>query len=77
MTCLDKVATAKEQAGIFILATNDLSDHLDMAGLLAIYKSQQTVERGFRFLKSPEFLTSSLFLKKTRAHRGIADGDDL
>jgi transposase len=64
VTCLDKVATAKEQAGIFILATNDLSDHLDMAGLLATYKSQQTVERGFRFLKSPEFLTSSLFLKK-------------
>ncbi|GGB35102.1 hypothetical protein GCM10011502_05220 [Oceanisphaera marina] len=64
VTCLDKVATAKEQAGIFILPTNDLSDHLDMAGLLATYKSQQAVERGFRFLKSPEFLTSSLFLKK-------------
>ena len=27
-------------------------------------KSQQAVERGFRFLKSPDFLTSSLFLKK-------------
>lgn len=64
VTCLEKVAEAQEQAGIFILATNDMSDHLDMAGLLATYKSQQTVERGFRFLKSPEFLTSSLFLKK-------------
>ena len=31
---------------------------------LDAYKSQQSVERGFRFLKSPDFLTSSLFLKK-------------
>ncbi len=31
------------------------------ATLLAHYKSQQKVERGFRFLKSPEFLTSSIF----------------
>jgi transposase len=35
-----------------------------MRFLLDEYKSQQAVERGFRFLKSPDFLTSSLFLKK-------------
>ena len=35
-----------------------------MQFLLDEYKSQQAVERGFRFLKSPDFLTSSLFLKK-------------
>ncbi len=46
------------------LATNDHSDTLTMAELLATYKAQQNVERGFRFLKSPEFLTSSLYLKK-------------
>ena len=63
-TCLEKVAQARAQTGIFILATNDCSDSLDMQKLLDIYKSQQSVERGFRFLKSPEFLTSSLFLKK-------------
>ncbi len=34
-----------------------------MQFLLDEYKSQQAVERGFRFLKSPDFLTS--FLKKT------------
>ena len=28
------------------------------------YKEQQSVERGFRFLKDPLFLTSSVFLKK-------------
>ena len=50
---------------MFILATNDTeSTDLDMAALLEHYKSQQKVERGFRFLKSPEFLTSSIFLKK-------------
>ncbi|CDT93978.1 hypothetical protein VCR29J2_980029 [Vibrio coralliirubri] len=45
--------------GMFILATND-TDHgsLTMASLLEHDKSQQKVERGFRFLKSPEFLTS-------------------
>ncbi len=35
-----------------------------MQGLLDLYKSQQKVERGFHFLKSPEFLTSSFYLKK-------------
>ena len=59
---------AKEEAenfkGLFILGTNDLNDALDMQFLLDEYKSQQAVERGFRFLKSPDFLASSLFLKK-------------
>lgn len=32
--------------------------------LLETYQAQQNVERGFRFLKSPAFLTSSLCLKK-------------
>ena len=32
--------------------------------LLDAYQGQQPVERGFRFLKSPEFLAASLYLKK-------------
>lgn len=55
---------AQERNGLFILGTNDLSEGLSMQFLLDEYKSQQAVERGFRFLKSPDFLTSSLFLKK-------------
>lgn len=59
---------AKEEAenfnGLFILGTNDLNTELDMQFLLDEYKPQQAVERGFRFLKSPHVLTSSLFLKK-------------
>lgn len=35
-----------------------------MAKLLATYKAQHNVEWGFRFLKSLEFLTSSLYLRK-------------
>ena len=64
-TDLEKVKMAKLKVGMFILATNDTeSTDLNMAELLTHYKSQQKVERGFRFLKSPEFLTSSIFLKK-------------
>lgn len=55
---------AQRTKGLFILATNDLTADMDMQFVLDEYKSQQAVERGFRFLKSPDFLTSSLFLKK-------------
>lgn len=64
MTSLALREDAQETKGLFILGTNDLSESLSMQFLLDEYKSQQAVERGFRFLKSPDFLTSSLFLKK-------------
>lgn len=57
-------ANNMQQKGFFMLATNDLSDSLTMEKMLSLYKSQQSVERGFRFLKSPDFLTSSMYLKK-------------
>jgi len=46
----------------FILGTNDLN--VLPNELLNEYKSQGSVERGFRFLKNPSFFTSSFFLKK-------------
>jgi transposase len=65
------IATPLEQcnqqcadAGIFILATNDKT--LTANQILVEYKSQQRVERGFRFLKSPEFLASSVYLKNPK-----------
>lgn len=64
ITCLEKVESAIEKKGLFIIATNDCSNDLTMQQLLDHYKSQQAVERGFRFLKSPDFLVSSFFLKK-------------
>lgn len=66
-TALRNVDHAKRKIGMFILATNEMREKkLDMKGLLSHYKSQQSVERGFRFLKSPEFLTSAIFLKNAK-----------
>jgi transposase len=35
-----------------------------MAGLLSRYKARQNVAKGFCFLKSPDFLTSAIYLNK-------------
>ncbi len=50
--------------GRFILATNDIDreGYTDQA-MLEEYKEQQSVERGFRFLKDPWFMVDSIFLK--------------
>lgn len=54
-----------DQQSCFILATNELDDtQLSPQALLEGYKGQQQAERGFRFLKDPQFLASSLYLKK-------------
>jgi transposase len=53
-----------QQKSCFILATNQLdSQVLPDDELLSAYKDQQKVERGFRFLKDPLFLASTLYLK--------------
>src|SRR5437667_3542184 len=49
----------------FIVGTNELeSAALSDQELVATYKEQGGVERGFRFLKDPLFLASSVFVKK-------------
>ena len=49
----------------FIVATNVLdSAILSDQELVTTYKEQGSVERGFRFLKDPLFLASSVFVKK-------------
>jgi len=54
-----------DQHSCFILATNELDDtRLPAQALLDGYKGQTHAERGFRFLKDPRFLASSLYLKK-------------
>jgi transposase len=56
---------AADQEARFLIATNELStDKLTDEALLAVYKDQGGVERGFRFLKDPLFLASSVFVKK-------------
>jgi transposase len=53
------------QQSCFILATNELDDQqLPPQELLDGDKGQSQAERGCRFLKDPQFLASSLYLKK-------------
>ena len=53
--------------GRFILATNILEkDIVSDEQILAEYKEQQQPERGFRFIKNPEFLVRSIYLKSAR-----------
>ena len=53
-----------KRQGKFIIASNELNKaRLSTSELLYAYKGQQSVERGFRFLKDPLFFTSSVFLK--------------
>ncbi len=55
---------AKKKAA-FIVATNILDDQrLAHEQVIWTYKEQGGVERGFRFLKDPLFLASSMFVKK-------------
>lgn len=63
----ERLAEAIERKSLFVLATNELDAAvLSPADLLAGYKGQIRVERGFRFLKDPVFLASSLFLKSEK-----------
>jgi transposase len=62
---LDPLERAAEQQARFLIASNVLSaDTLSDEALFAVYKEQGSVERGFRFLKDPLFLASSVFVKK-------------
>jgi transposase len=54
-----------DQQSCCILATNELDEgQLSPQAVLDGYKGQARAERGFRFLKDPQFLASSLYLKK-------------
>jgi transposase len=56
------------QKSCFVVATNDTTGAVlsDEQVLEAYRKDQQKVERGFRFLKDPLFMASTLFLKSPR-----------
>ena len=54
-----------DQHSCFILATNELDPtQLPPHEVLAGYQGQVHAERGFRFLKDPQFFASSFYLKK-------------
>ena len=51
--------------GKFIVATNQLDTiKLGNEAFFKTYKGQSKVEKGFRFLKDPQFIASTLFVKK-------------
>jgi len=63
---IEKRSIKLRRKSCFILATNQQdTNKLDEEELKRRYKQdQQKVERGFRFLKDPQFLASTLYLKK-------------
>lgn len=61
----EEISSQLRAKGRFILATNDLDkETLPSDKILKNYKEQQSVERGFRFLKDPWFMVDSFFVKK-------------
>jgi transposase len=62
---ISKYRDLENQKGKFIIATNELDDNkLPDKEVFTAYKGLSKVERGFRFLKDPQFVASSLFVKK-------------
>jgi transposase len=60
-----EVSVLARKKAAFIVATNILDDQrLADEQVIWTYKEQGGVERGFRFLKDPFFLASSVFVKK-------------
>ncbi|WFN33986.1 IS1634 family transposase [Methanogenium sp. S4BF] len=64
------VEQERQNLGRFVLATNDTGMSADE--LLANYKGQGSVERGFRFLKDKSFRVAEVFLKKPSRIQALA-----
>jgi len=66
--CEERIQPDKRKAGRFIVATNLLDkERLSSEEMLVTYKNgQQSVERGFGFLKDPMFFVDSVFLKSPK-----------
>jgi transposase len=61
----DKLLAEAERKACFIIATNVMDEEqISNEELISLYLEQGSVERGFRFLKDPLFLASSVFVKK-------------
>ena len=67
MTLLEPRQKRIQRKSCYILATNQLDcEQLSDAEVINLYKNQQKVERGFRFMKDPLFMASALFLKSAK-----------
>jgi len=64
---IEKKEKLESKKGFFIIATNETDkEKLSAKELFEAYKNQGKVERGFRFLKDPQFMASTLFLKNPK-----------
>jgi transposase len=61
-----KINLEKASEGHYVIGGNTNANELSDEEVVAAYKQQQQVERGFRFLKDPLFFASSLFLKNPK-----------
>jgi transposase len=69
---IEKRKTAIEESSCFIITTTVPEKELNNAEVIQAYKSQNdSVEKGFRFLKDPIMFTSSLFIKKPSRIMGL------
>jgi len=67
----DIITQEQRRKACFVLGTSIPDAELSDLEVIAGYKGQGAVERGFRFLKSPEFFVSSLFVKKPSRMVGL------
>ncbi|HSX81203.1 MAG TPA: IS1634 family transposase [Candidatus Saccharimonadia bacterium] len=68
---LATLARQQQRKACFVLGTTIPVTALTDAEVVAAYKGQSAVERGFRFLKDPVFFVSSLFVKKPSRLQGL------
>jgi len=62
----EKIKHLKAKEGHYIIGGNTDPQELSDKEVIAAYKQQHQVERGFRFLKDPLFFVSSLFVKSPK-----------
>jgi len=65
----NKIQFLDTQGACYIVATN--AKEMPAEEVVRTYSEQSQVERGFRFLKDPQFFTSSMFLKKPERIQGL------
>ncbi len=67
MSSEERIVRLLKRKSFFIVVIKELDDEtLSPEEMLEGYKGQVQVERGFRFLKDPQFMASSLFLESER-----------
>lgn len=67
----DSITEEQRRKACFALGTNIPDAELSDVEVISGYKGQGAVERGFRFLKSPVFFVSSLYVKKPSRIEGL------